>query len=121
MLTDDDLRKIGEVFDQRLEVKLEEKLETKLEEKLETKLEEKLEAKLDQKLDSKLESKFEEKLAPIRYDIGSLQKDVESLKKGSRRIRRDLSMVLKYLDGERAAHDRRITRIEDHLSLPPLE
>jgi hypothetical protein len=98
MLTNDDLRKIGEVFDQRLDLKLEEKLETKLEEKLET----------------KLEAKFEEKLAPIK-------KDIKTLKNNDKKIRKDLSMVLKYLDGERAAHDRRIARIEDHLSLSPLE
>ncbi|HSX09112.1 MAG TPA: hypothetical protein VLF93_03090 [Candidatus Saccharimonadales bacterium] len=94
MLTNDDLRKIGDLIDERLEIKLEEKLETKLEEKL--------------------ERKFEEKLAPIK-------KDIQTLKKSDKAIRKDLKVILRYLDRERAIHDRRITRIEDHLHLAPLE
>ena len=68
------LKKIGKLFDERLETKLEEKFETKLEEKL--------------------EAKFEEKLEPIK-------KDIQSLKNGHRRLRKDFSLVLKHLDGER--------------------
>ncbi len=102
MLTNDDLKKIGDLIDQRLEVKLEEKLESKLEEKLESKLEE------------KLETKFEEKLAPLK-------KDIQSLKNSDKKIRKDLKLVLNYLDKERVSHHRRITRIEDHLGLKPLE
>lgn len=86
MLTDDDLRKIGELVDEKLETKLEEKLETK----------------------------FEEKLAPIR-------KDIQSLKKNDRAIRKEMRLILRYLDRERVSHDKRITRIEEYLGLPVLD
>ncbi len=69
MLEKRDLQAIADIFDERLEVKLEEKLEAKLEEKLDVKLEEKLEAKLEEKL--------EEKLDPIRADIVWLKDKVE--------------------------------------------
>jgi hypothetical protein len=94
MLTNDDLKKIGAVIEEKLESKLEEKLELKLEEKLELKLEEKLE--------------------PIKNDI-------RLLKNNNKKIRKDINSILKYLDGERASHERRITRVEDHLGLPPME
>jgi hypothetical protein len=86
MLTNDDLRKIGKLIDERLEVKLEEKLESKL----------------------------EEKLSPIR-------KDIQSLKRNDRAIRKEMRLILRYLDRERVSHDKRITRIEDRLRLSPLE
>lgn len=74
MLTSDDLKKIGEVVDQR----------------------------------------FDEKLEPIK-------KDIKSLKNGQKKLRKDLSLVLKYSDGASANHEKRITRIEDHLHLPSIE
>jgi hypothetical protein len=86
MLTNDDLKKIGAVIEEKLELKLEEKLESKLEEKLE----------------------------PIKNDI-------RLLKNNNKKIRKDIDSILKYLDGERASHERRITRVEDHLGLPPME
>lgn len=57
MLTQSDLRSIGNLIDERLEIKLEEKLESKLEEKL--------------------ESKLEEKLSPIRKDIKTIRRDLK--------------------------------------------
>ena len=78
MLTNDDLRKIGNLIDERLELKLEEK--------------------------------FEQKLQPIK-------KDVKSLKNSHRKLRKDFSIILKHLDGARVSHEKRITRLEDHLHL----
>ncbi len=69
MLTKDDLEKIGEVIDQRLEVKLEEKLESKLEEKLNV--------------------KFDEKLEPIK-------KEIKTLKNNDRKIRKDLNLIFRW-------------------------
>jgi len=104
MLTNDDLRKIGDLIDQRFEVKLE------------------------QKLEEKLEQKFEEKLEPIRGDIltikdniSVLKKDIKSLKNSDRKIRKDLNLILKYSDGARADHEKRIIRLEDNSHLSPME
>ena len=71
MLTNDDLKKIGDLIDQKLE------------------------SKLEQKLEEKLESKFDEKLGPVK-------KDIKTLKNSDKKIRKDLRLILKYLDGERA-------------------
>jgi archaellum component FlaC len=92
MLTVDDLRKIGELVDQRLEVKL----------------------------DSKLEP-IKKDILTIKEDISGLKKDIKSLKSSDRRISKDLGLVLKYSDGARANHEKRITQIEDHLHLSSME
>lgn len=98
MLTQQDLHAIGDLIDQKLEIKLEEKLETKLEEKLETKLEEKLEAK------------FEEKLSPIRRDLTFLKKETKKLHRENREI-------LDFLDRRLINHEKRLDRVENNLDL----
>lgn len=113
MLTKRDLELIGQVVDERLEIKLEEKLDQKLEEKLDQKLEEKLNAKFhsfELRLDDKLESKFEEKLSPIK-------KDIYNIKKKMNRINKTLNLVVRKYDEGDVQLDRRVTRIENHLGL----
>ncbi len=66
-LTQKDLQAIGNLIDERLEIKLEEKLESKLEEKLDSKLEE--------KLDRILDAKFDEKLIPFETRIKQFVND----------------------------------------------
>jgi len=69
--------------------------------------------KIGELIEQKLEQKFDQKLEPIK-------KDIKSLKNSHRRLRKDLSLILKHLDGARASHEKRITRLEDHLHLPSL-
>jgi SMC interacting uncharacterized protein involved in chromosome segregation len=91
MLTGDDLQKIGELIDQKLEQKFDEKLEP-----------------------------IKNDILMIKEDITGLKKDIKSLKNSDRKIRKDLSLVLKYSDGARADHEKRITRLEHHLHLPSI-
>jgi len=57
----------------------------------------------------------------VEIKLEPIKKDIKLLKNGHKRIRKDLSLVLKFLDGERVSHSRRIKRIEDHLHLSPIE
>ena len=58
MLTSEDLQKIGDLID--------------------IKLEQNLEQKLEQKLEEKLEAKFEQKLAPIKKDLRLIKADLRA-------------------------------------------
>lgn len=69
---------------------------------------------IDERLEVKLEEKLEEKLASIRRDI-------QTLKKNDRVIRKEIRLILRYLDRERALHDKKITRIEEYLGLPAID
>ena len=99
MLTNDDLRKIGDLIDQRLEVKLEQKLEQKL-------------APIKGDILT-----IKDDISGLKENISGMKKDIKSLKNGQKRLRKDVTMMLKHFDGARADHEKRITRIEDHLSL----
>lgn len=64
-------------------------------------------------IDERLEVKFEEKIKPI-------QKDLDTLKKGQRKIKKDLSTVINYFDHDSQYQDQRLDRLENCLDLPPL-
>ncbi len=99
MLTNQDLKNIGNL----IESKLEEKLESKLEEKLESKLEEKLDSKLDEKLDSKL--------APIKKDINGIKKDIKKINKN---MERDFS----FHETQNRYVIKNVQQIQKHLDIP---
>ncbi|HUD04400.1 MAG TPA: hypothetical protein VMR59_00220 [Patescibacteria group bacterium] len=58
-----------------------------------------------------LDLKLDEKLEPIK-------KDIQTLKKGVKQIRRDQSTMLDLLDGEQMQQRKRISRLEKHAGLP---
>lgn len=108
-LTQRDLQQIGELLDEKLEIKLEEKLESKLEEKLDRMLDEKLEKKLEEKL----EQKFTEKLEPVYKILNKHEKHLKALKNNQ-------ELMIDIFDKQQINHDKRIDRIEAHLDLVPL-
>lgn len=105
MLTKRDLELIGQVVDERLEIKLEEKLDQKLEEKLNDKF-----YSFELRLDEKLERTFEEKLLPIK-------KDIHSIKKKMIKMNKTLKLVVKNYDEEDTKLGRRVDKIEHHVGL----
>lgn len=80
---------------------------------LDEKLEEKLEQKLEEKLEQKLEEKFEQKLAPIQKELKKHGKALKSLKK-------DQDIMLKMLDKEQMDQRKRLSRIEKQLVIPSI-
>ena len=86
ILTQQDLQAIGNLIDEKLESKLEEKLESKLEEKI--------------------ESKLEEKLKPIKRDLKSIKKTLDT--------------TISFFDQELVDHNKRLNRVETTLGLSPL-
>ncbi len=94
MLTTEDLQKIGDLIDRRMDIRFSE-FENTLDEKLEQKLEQKLEEKLDQKLD--------QKLAPIKKDI--------------RIIKADLRTTIKFFDDDINGLKKRVGRIEEYIGI----
>lgn len=78
----------------------------KIKEIVEDVVEKKLEEKLEQKLEEKLEQKLEQKLKPIHKKLNKLQKDMDLI---ARSTDKDLTRTM-----------HRVTRIEKHLDLPPI-
>ena len=90
MLTKQDLDALGNLIDEKLDIKLEEKLESKLEEKL--------------------ESKLEEKLKPIHDDIKTIKKDVKKLRK-------DLDDTINFFDKEDLVTRKKINKTRNELGM----
>mgnify|MGYP002336119522 CR=1 FL=1 len=68
-------------------------------------------------IDTRLELKLEEKFSPIIKDIGILKKDTATLKKGVRKIRKDLKIVIRTYDREVTELKYKVSTIENHLGL----
>lgn len=110
---------VGEVVEEKLEIKLEEKLETKLEQKLDQKLEEKLDRKLEEKLDRKLapiyqrlddipaemistfnqgfDSVISKRLYSVEESTTSLNQSVKKLSMGLKELNRTQDLILEKL------------------------
>lgn len=65
-----------------------------------------VEKKLEEKLEEKLEQKLEQKLKPIHKKLNKIQKDMDLI---ARSTDKDLTRTM-----------HRVTRIEKHLDLPPI-
>ena len=66
-----------------------------------------IDTKLEQKLEEKLEQKFDSKLKPINTRL--------------RKIEKTLDVIVRTFDKDIIETKKRVDRIEDHLSLPPIQ
>ena len=98
MLTKQDLKAISDLIDKRLGLKFSEH-----EKRSDAKLSDNF-IEYEKKSDAKLNNIFRRELDPIRKDIKKIQKD--------------LNTIISYFDNQYLNHEKRITRLEEHLELP---
>lgn len=60
-------------------------------------------------------------LKPINQKIDKLASGLESIKKDTTKIRRDLEMVTGEVDKEQVLLKKRVDRVEEHLGLPSIQ
>lgn len=65
-----------------------------------------------------IDERLEEKLEPIKEDLGKLQKDMKGLKKKVNKIDKTVDIIARNYDKEDVKLQRRVSKIEEHLSLP---
>ena len=98
MLTNQDLKNIGDLID--------------------TKLEEKLESKLEEKLESKLEEKLESKFSPINSSIKNIQKDIKTIKQDIKKINKNMERDFGYHEKHHIHVATNVQQIQRHLGMP---
>lgn len=105
MLTNDDIKKIGQVVDENLDKRFAvfEKKNYKTFSDLEIKTDIRFE-ELGSKFNKQLTTTFEKELKPIKKELSY--------------IRKSLELAIGKLDEADVKLDKRVTRIEDHLKLP---
>ncbi len=77
MLTEKDLAAIGQVIDEKLNVRFDE---------------------YDKKLDQKLDQKFKKELKPIKSSIAKINKTLKPIRTDIKLIKKDMNSLIEYYD-----------------------